>query len=125
MSAAFEEACPFYLSLGMAWELFWDGDSAAVRAYRAKARQDAERDNRRAWMAGMYVYEAVGDLAPILQAFAKKGSKPRPYAKRPHAVTEEAVRREREIAAREEREEALARTRAWMERVNAGKGDGA
>lgn len=125
MSAAFDEACPLYLSLGMGWELYWEGDSAAVRAYRGKARLDAERDNRRAWMAGMYAYEAVGDLAPILQAFAKKGAKPRPYAKRPYPVTEEAARRERAVAAKEEREEALARARAWMERVNAGKGDGA
>ncbi len=59
-----------------------------------------------AWLQGMYVYEAVADLAPALKAFAK--GKPRPYAKEPYDLFED------QRKAREEREQ-----RERYERVKA------
>ena len=35
----------------------------------------------------MYVYEAICDASPILHAYAKKGTKPHPYADKPYALT--------------------------------------
>lgn len=32
------------------------------------------------WLQGMYIYDAISRLSPILRAFAKKGTKAQPYA---------------------------------------------
>lgn len=40
------------------------------------------------WLQGMYFYEALCDVAPVMQAFAKKGTKVHPYAEQPYAITE-------------------------------------
>ena len=34
-------------------------------------------------MIGMYVYEALCDVSPILHAFSKRGTKPLPYRDKP------------------------------------------
>ena len=33
-------------------------------------------------MQGLYIYEALCDVAPILHAFAKPGTKPLPYSEK-------------------------------------------
>jgi len=35
------------------------------------------------WKQGMYIYEALCDVSPILHAFSKKGAKPLQYRTRP------------------------------------------
>lgn len=34
-----------------------------------------QRENSKAHLLGMYIYEALCDVSPVLQAFAKKGDK--------------------------------------------------
>jgi hypothetical protein len=82
----FYEVFPFYLAIGMTAEQYWDGDCELVRYYRkaAKIRQDLK--NQDAWLQGMYIYQAIGNLAPILRAFAKKGTKAVPYPDQPFAL---------------------------------------
>lgn len=37
-----------------------------------------------AWLQGMYVYDALLRASPLLHAFAKKGTKPKPYPTKPY-----------------------------------------
>lgn len=46
-------------------------------------------------MQGMYIYEAIADLIPVLHAFAKKGAKAKPYPKQPYAITRRAMKSEK------------------------------
>jgi hypothetical protein len=55
-----------------------------------------EKRNQELWLQGMYIYEAICDVSPILHAFAKKGSKPVPYAEKPYAISKKQIKRERE-----------------------------
>lgn len=64
-------------------EEYWDGDVWLVRYYREAEKLRQKRDNVLAWLQGMYVYDAIGRMAPVLHAFAKKGTKPQPYPTRP------------------------------------------
>ena len=80
----FEEAFPYYLALGMTYEQFWEQDSDLVKYYRKAQEIRFEEQNRLAWLQGMYVYEAIADIAPILHAFAKKGTKARKYSEKPY-----------------------------------------
>ena len=93
----------------MTYDDFWHGDVAMVRAYRKAQEFRDKRKNQEMWIQGMYVYEAILDVAPILHAFTKKGTKPEPYSKEPYPITEADVRE------REEREERLRQERIKAE----------
>ena len=60
--------------MGMSPDDYWHGDPALLKAYRKMDEIRRERENEMLWLQGMYIYEAIGDLAPILHAFAKKGT---------------------------------------------------
>lgn len=55
-----------------------------VKYYRKAYEIRQDEFNRNAWLQGMYVYEAIADIAPILHAFAKKGTKARKYSEKPY-----------------------------------------
>lgn len=40
------------------------------------------------WKQGMYIYEALCDVSPILHTFSKNGTKPLPYSKAPYGMEE-------------------------------------
>ena len=82
----FNEVFPFYLSIGMTYEQFWEQDCELVKFYREAARIKQERRNQDLWLQGMYVYEAILDASPVLNAMAKKGTKPKPYRSEPYEL---------------------------------------
>lgn len=88
-SERFHIEFPKYLAMGMTTSEYWDGDPSLAKAYREAKRIKNEETNRILWLQGMYIYEAVSDIAPILQAFAKKGTKAKPYPDHPYALTTE------------------------------------
>ena len=92
----FYELFPYYLSIGMTPEQYWDGDSTLVKYYRKAEELRNDKRNQELWLQGMYIYEAICDVAPILHAFAKKGTKPTPYPTKPYPITKKQVRNEEE-----------------------------
>ena len=99
----FYEVFPYYLSIGMTYEQFWESDPNLVKYYRQADELRIERRNQELWLQGLYVYEAMCDVAPIMHAMAKKGTKARPYPEQPYAITEKQRKRENE-----EKERAIA-----------------
>lgn len=97
----FREQFPFYLSIGMTFEQYWDGDCCLAKYYREAQELRNDRRNQELWLQGLYIYEAIADLSPILHAFAKKGTKPQPYLKEPIPLTK------REAEDKAEREEKI------------------
>ena len=89
----FYEAFPYYLSIGMTYEQFWEGDPYLAKYYRQADEMRIERKNQELWLQGLYIYEALCDVAPIFQAMAKKGTKARPYAEQPYSITEKQRRK--------------------------------
>ena len=55
----FEEAFPYYLSIGMTPEQYWDDDVELCKFYREKAKIDLDRENQSLWLQGMYIYETL------------------------------------------------------------------
>lgn len=90
----FYQVFPYYLAIGMTYEQFWEMDCDLVKYYRKAARIRQDLKNQDAWLQGMYVYQAVGNLAPILRAFAKKGAKPQPYPEQPFELN---VRQDKKV----------------------------
>ena len=89
MGAVFHRLCPYYLSIGMPYDLFWNGDVSAVIDYRKAEEYRVKRKNEEMWLQGMYVYNAVYSVSPVLHAFAKSGTKPYPYMSEPLPITRE------------------------------------
>ena len=92
---------PFYLSIGMSADEYWNKPPHLVNVYRDAYKLKLRQDNEAAWLAGMYVNAAVS--VSIQNAFGKKGSKKAKYPKEPANLgldTEwekaEKARRERE-----------------------------
>lgn len=92
----FYEVFPYYLSIGMTYEQFWDGDSTLVKYYRKAEEIRNDKRNQELWLQGMYIYEALCDVSPILRAFAPKGTKPTPYSSKPYALNEKQVEKDEE-----------------------------
>ena len=96
----FYELFPYYLAIGMTYDQYWNDDPTLVKYYRKAAEIQKERRNEELWLQGMYIYEALCDVSPILHAYAKKGTKPQPYSDKPYSITETQRKREEEEHAR-------------------------
>lgn len=90
----FHEQFPYYLAVGMTYELYWEGDPQLAVAYRKADKLKRQRTNEDQWWQGLYFYNALCCVAPIFRDFAKKGTKAYPYPEAPHAID----RKQREIA---------------------------
>lgn len=110
---------PFYLSIGMTYEQYWNEDCCMVRYYREAFKLRRERENEMLWLQGMYFYEALCDVSPIIRAFSKKGTKPAEYSNRPYAITKAEVERRREEREKAKYEQIKAKTSAFAVRFNA------
>ena len=110
---------PFYLSIGMTYEQYWNEDCCLVKYYREAFKLQRERDNERLWLQGMYIYEAFCDVSPVLRAFAKKGTKPIEYSTQPYAITKEEIERRRIEKEKAKYEQMKAKTNAFAIKFNA------
>lgn len=86
LTKIFENSCPFFLSIGMTYKQYWEDDPTITRMYLKAYELKNERLEWKLWEQGVYVYEALCDVAPILHAFSKKGTKPLPFSDKPHFV---------------------------------------
>ena len=87
----FESKFPYYLSIGMTEEQYWDKDSCLVKFYREAEDLRKERVNQEAWLQGMYIYDALARISPILHAFAKKGTKAQPYVEEAYPINKKTI----------------------------------
>ena len=55
-------------------------------AFLEADRRRQERFNEEAWWIGLYIYDAVGRLAPIFR-FGEKNPKAKPYPSEPYDMT--------------------------------------
>lgn len=115
----FYKYLPYYLSIGMPYDLFWDGDCQLVECYRRAEELRQRRENQTLWLQGLYFYEALCDVSPVLRAFAKKGTKPNPYASEPYPLTQEQRKESKEREERLKLEKNKAKMENWAARFNA------
>lgn len=115
----FEELCPFFISIGMTYKEFWEDDvtipKSYLKAYKMKIQREQEINEWRMWKQGVYVYEALCDVSPILHAFSKKGTKPLPYPSKPYGLEEnkEKTEEQKQKEAENERLKAIIAFNAW------------
>ena len=88
----FEEWCPFYMSIGMTYKEFWEDDvmlaKTYLKAYKLKEERESEKMKWTVWLQGLYIFEALCDVSPILRPFSK-AKKPLQYPTMPFGMKEE------------------------------------
>lgn len=96
LKQTFEEACPIYMSFGMSYDEFWHGDAYRTKFYRDYHKLKVKQKDEEMWIQGMYIYEALCKVSPILHAFSKKGTKPLPYTDKPYMSSMSKLQTEQE-----------------------------
>ena len=84
LSIFFEKMCPIYMSYGMSYDEFWYKSPYRTKYYLDSYKRKIKQQDEYMWMQGMYIYEALCKVSPILHAFSKKGTKPLPYSEKPY-----------------------------------------
>ena len=107
----------YYMSMGMSFHDYWDGDNTMVKYYRKADGLKLERENMLRWLQGRYVYEAILDASPALNAFSKQ-HKPYPYRDEPIPLTEREREQFAENADRKKMEDDRETMRSLMGIIN-------
>jgi len=92
MGEQFDELLPFYLSIGMTYTEYWDGDNKLPRYFRRAYKEKLKQRDYEMWRQGLYVYEAV--LVNVNNVMAKKGSERMKYPAEPYMMREEKQKEE-------------------------------
>ena len=109
LTKLFEEQCPIYMSYGMSYDEFWYGDAYLTQFYRDSYKIKVRQMDERMWMQGMYIYEALCDVSPILHAFSKKGTKPLQYPTKPYLAENSQLQTKEEKEQEEKNAQLIAR----------------
>lgn len=112
----FNNVFPYYLAIGMTYEQFWEEDCCLVIAYRKAFEIKRELNNQAAWLQGMYIYDALCCVAPLLRAFSKR-TKPTPYVEKPYALGMQGAQSEK-TEGEQGYERAMSKMQAIMTRIN-------
>ena len=95
LAETFARLCPYYMALGMTYNEFWHCNTVAHKAYREAWKHKKSYRNWEMWMQGMYFYESLLKVAPVMRAFGKGKVEPGKYPEEPYPLTaEEAKERE-------------------------------
>lgn len=111
----FEELCPVYMAYGMTYDEYWYGEPYRAKFYRECYELQFKKKDEECWMQGMYIYDALCRVSPILHAFSKSGTKPLPYPEKPYMLelAKETSEQEKEKQAENERLIAQVHFNAW------------
>lgn len=113
----FYEQFPFYLSIGMTYDQYWNDDCCLVKYYRQAYKIGRDRKNQELWLQGMYIYEALCNVSPVLHAFAKPGTKPLPYSDKPYPISKEEVEMVKKMREKENRLRAKMSFMNWVSQL--------
>lgn len=107
---------PFYLSVGMSADEFWNGDVWLAKHYREAHNLRQKRENERLWLQGAYFYDAICAASPLIRASFGKGEvKAMPYTKEPYPLTAKEMQERQERDERKRQIEIQQRIREDME----------
>ena len=85
-----EELCAYAISVGMPASEYWYGDPQLLNNYVRAEEIRQRKKNNELWLQGLYIYQAIGALSPVLNPFSKE-HRAKPYLKQPIPLTKEDV----------------------------------
>lgn len=121
MTEVFYRHLPYYLSIGMTADEYWNGSTSLVKSYREAHEMCMKREEWARWRQGLYVYNALLNAAPVIRTnFGKGKVEPGKYPEEPWPLTEKEAEERRQRDARERyyhmREKLMAEAKQARER---------
>lgn len=113
----FEKMCAYYLSIGMSYEQYWDGEADLCRYYREAHNRILREQNAMAWRQGAYVYQALLCAYPLYNALSKK-KEAYPYPEEVIPIDNRQAEEIREDKNRRQMEENMKRMQLLAETLN-------
>lgn len=113
----FEELCGYYMSLGMSYHDYWDGDNCMTKYYREAEEIKKERRNSELWLQAAYIYEVLLDASPVFNPLSKK-NKPFPFRSEPIPITNSGSKKSEERKKKQMLENGKEAMRAMMAAFN-------
>ena len=103
----FDEAFPYYFSIGMTYDQFWDDRPELVKLYQKADEMKNKRKNQEMWLQGIYMRYALAST--VGNMFTKKKSDMVEYPSEPLPITkaEAELKKEREAKAAYEKLKAM------------------
>ena len=95
------------MSYGMSYDEFWYGEPYRAKFYLDSHKLKVKQKDEEMWIQGMYIYEALCKVSPVLHAFSKKGTKPLPYSSKPYLYDQPEFKSEQEKEQQRKNEELL------------------
>lgn len=94
LTPRFEDLCPTYLAMGMTYDEYWNGDVCAAKMIRHAHEIKMRTENQMLWLQGRYIYDALTQVYPLYNGWAK--GKVSPYTAEPYPLTahEDKMRKE-------------------------------
>lgn len=86
LTEVFEKMCPYYMAIGMTYDQYWRDDVTMPIMFRKAYKIKQEEIKWQIWEEGVYTYEALCKVSPVLHAFAKNGTKPLPFSSEPYGI---------------------------------------
>lgn len=86
LTEVFEKMCPYYMAMGMTYDQYWRDDVTMPIMFRKAYKIKQEEIKWQIWEEGVYTYEALCKVSPVLHAFAKNGTKPLPFSSEPYGI---------------------------------------
>lgn len=119
LSTFFEKMCSIYMSYGMSYDEFWYDSPYRAKFYLESYKLKIRQQDEHMWMQGMYIYEALCKVSPVLHAFSKKGTKPLPYSTKPYLSDNDYFKSEQEKEQQKKNEELLVKLhfKRWVKKA--------
>lgn len=115
----FEDVFPYYLSIGMTYDQFWNQNCELVKAYRKAKKLQKDETNFLLWLRSRYEYETLIRVAPIYG-----GKQPQEFMQEPFPLTlkeaKESEARERKRRYEQSRDRMIARAAESQRRFKDG-----
>lgn len=107
------------MAYGMSYDEYWYGEPYRAKFYREAYELQVKKKDEEFWIQGMYIYDALCCVSPILHAFSKSGTKPLPYPNKPYMTEINKVETEEEKQQKIENERLIAEVhfKNWAEAV--------
>lgn len=106
----FEELCPYFMSIGVSYDDFWNGEFEITKFALKADEYTQRRKNSEFWLNSIYIFRAILDAAPAYKEFSNQNETISYSVKEPFPLSKKEIEKQAE----KEKEEKMNRIKDYM-----------
>lgn len=110
-SKLFEKVCPYYMSIGVSYHDFWDGEFDICKYARKADEINQGNKNREQWWQAVYIFRMMLDASPAFNAFNSGNTNITLSVDRPFPITQKEIDENNRRLAKERMEQSIQRVK--------------